>query len=249
MIEVEGLRKRYGRAVALDGISFRVNAGEVAGFVGLNGAGKTTAMRILCGFMPRDAGAVTVGGIDVGKDSLGARRLLGYLPEGVPLYPEMRVEEFLRYRAGLKGLGGARARGAVARVLASCDIADVSRRIVGQLSKGYRQRVGIADALLVDPPYLVLDEPTVGLDPLQVRRLRDLLKTIGASRTIIFSTHILAEVEVVCDTVIVIHRGRIIARGRIPDLIARAAAGTSRPATLEEAFVALVRDAEARDVA
>lgn len=248
MIEVEALVKSYGRRVVLDGISFEVREGEVAGFVGLNGAGKTTTMRILCGLLPLDAGKVRVGGVDVTKDSRGARRLLGYLPEGVPLYLEMRVDEFLRYRAGIKGLGGARMRDAIERVLASCDITGVSRRIIGQLSKGYRQRVGIADALLVDPPYLVLDEPTVGLDPLQVRRLRELLKEIGKARTIIFSTHILAEVDVVCDTVIVIDRGTIIARGKIPEIIARASGGKGHM-TLEDAFVALVGETGGRDVA
>ena len=248
MIEVQTLEKSYGRRVVLDGISFQVREGEVAGFVGLNGAGKTTTMRILCGLLPLDAGKVSVGGVDVTEDSRGVRRLLGYLPEGVPLYPEMRVEEFLRYRAGLKGLGGARRRQALERVYASCDIENVSRRIIGQLSKGYRQRVGTADALLVDPPYLVLDEPTVGLDPLQVRRLRELLKEIGKARTIIFSTHILSEVEVVCDTVIVIHRGKIVARGKVAELVARASQGRDR-VTLEDAFVALVGETEERDVA
>ena len=253
MIEVTELTKYYGARRVLQGISFEVREGEVAGFVGLNGAGKTTTMRILSGFMPFECGTVMVGGCDVSRDSLGARRLMGYLPEGVPLYPEMRVDEFLRYRAGLKDLRGAARRAAVDRVLERCDITHVRRRIIGQLSKGYRQRVGIADALLVDPPYLILDEPTVGLDPLQVRRLRELLKDIGRERTIIFSTHILSEVDVVCDSVIIIHEGRIVARGGVEDIKAQARSGGGAPATgaltLEDAFVALVEEAGGRDVA
>jgi ABC-2 type transport system ATP-binding protein len=207
-------------------------------------------MRIICGFLPFDAGSVRVGPHDVVKDSIRARSLIGYLPEGVPHYPEMRVLEFLRYRASLKGLSGARRREAIDRVLTRCGLTDVRRRIIGQLSKGYRQRVGVAEALLVDPPYLILDEPTVGLDPVQVRHLRDLLKTIGQERTIITSTHILSEVEVVCDSVIIIHRGRILARGGIEDIKERASRAARRePATLEDAFVALVRQADREDAA
>ncbi len=250
MIHVEDLEKYYGRIAALRGISFSVTEGEVAGFVGLNGAGKTTTMRIICGFLPFDAGRVRVGSHDVATDSIRARSLIGYLPEGVPHYPEMRVLEFLRYRGALKGLGGARRREAIDRVLTSCGLTDVRRRIIGQLSKGYRQRVGVAEALLVDPPYLILDEPTVGLDPLQVRQLRDLLKAIGQKRTIITSTHILSEVEVVCDSVIVIHRGTILARGKIDDIKERVRTATGRePASLEDAFVALVRQADTEDAA
>ena len=254
MIEVEELTKNYGSVAALRGISFAVKEGEVAGFVGLNGAGKTTAMRIICGFLPLDGGRVRVGGFDVAKDSLRARGLIGYLPEGVPLYPEMRVREFLAYRASLKGLRGADRRQALDRVLARCGIQDVCHRIIGQLSKGYRQRVGVAEALLADPPYLILDEPTVGLDPLQVRHLRELLTEVGRERTIIFSTHILSEVEVVCDRVIIIHRGLLLAHGTIEAIksMARGAAGKgARPAapSLEDAFVALIADAEKRGAA
>jgi ABC-2 type transport system ATP-binding protein len=250
MIEVKGLKKSYGRMAALRGISFSVREGEVAGFVGLNGAGKTTTMRVICGYLPFDEGRVRVGSHDVVKESIRARSLIGYLPEGVPHYPDMRVLEFLRYRAAIKGLGGARRRGALDRVLTSCGLTEVRRRIIGQLSKGYRQRVGVAEALLVDPPYLILDEPTVGLDPLQVRHLRELLKTIGRERTIITSTHILSEVEVVCDSVIVIHRGMILARGGIDEIMQRVGSATGRePATLEDAFVALVRQADQEDAA
>jgi ABC-2 type transport system ATP-binding protein len=248
MIKVEGLAKSYGQVAALRGISFSVDEGEVAGFVGLNGAGKTTAMRIICGFLPFTEGRVTVGPHDVARDSIGARRLIGYLPEGVPLYPEMRVTEFLTYRAVLKGLGGARVREAVERVLESCGLGDVRRRIVGQLSKGYRQRVGVAEAILANPPYIILDEPTVGLDPVQVRQLRELLKEIGRERTIITSTHILSEVEVVCDTVIVIHRGRILARGSVEEVKAQAGGGADS-LSLEEAFVRLVTGADRQEAA
>ena len=260
MIEVEGLTKYYGSVPALSGISFSVAEGEVAGFVGLNGAGKSTTMRILCGFMPSDGGRVKVGACEVTAGSIRARSLVGYLPEGVPLYPDMRVGEFLSYRAALKGLQGQRRREALDRVMTGCGIADVRRRIVGQLSKGYRQRVGVAEALLTDPPYLILDEPTVGLDPIQVRALRELLTQIGTERTIIFSTHILSEVEFVCDSVILIHRGRILARGTIDENTAlgrnaRGRAGArprgeaSEDFTLEDAFVALVTKADERSAA
>ena len=251
MITVQNLTKRYGRTVALRGISFTVREGEIAGFVGLNGAGKSTAMRILCGFLPLDSGSVSIGPHDVSTESLSARKLVGYLPEGVPHYPEMRVSEFLRYRAALKGLVGGARREAIGLVLKSCGLENVRRRIIGQLSKGFRQRVGLAEALLVNPPYLILDEPTVGLDPLQVRQLRKLFQDIGRERTIIMSTHILSEVEVVCDSIIVIHEGLIIARGTIDEIKrkARTAAGTGEAKknasleelSLEEAFVLLVR--------
>jgi len=248
MITVENLTKYYGSFPALRGISFTVGEGEIAGFVGLNGAGKTTTMRIICGFLPYEQGSVRVGGYEVRNDSIAARRLIGYLPEGVPLYPEMRVLEFLRYRAALKGLNGAQKREAVERVLESCGLTEVRRRIVGQLSKGYRQRVGVAEALLVDPPYLILDEPTVGLDPMQVRQLRELLKRIGKERTIIMSTHILSEVEVVCDSVIAIHRGRIVARGSMEEVKKLGRSGGREAANLEEAFVNIVRSAEQREL-
>ncbi len=252
MIEVENLSKYYGSFQALDSISFSVREGEVAGFVGLNGAGKSTTMRILCGFMPFQQGTVSVGSCNVSTDSLGARRLIGYLPEGVPLYPDMRVTEFLTYRAALKNLYGPERRRAVSRVLSSSHIADVQKRIIGHLSRGYRQRVAIADALLVDPPCLIMDEPTLGLDPIQVKQLRTLLKEIGGERTIIFSTHILSEVDVVCDSIIIIHEGRIIARGTVEEIKRQAkkqSGGALQDPDLEEAFVQLVEKESGTNVA
>jgi ABC-2 type transport system ATP-binding protein len=222
LIEVERLTKNYGPVRALDGVSFSVAEGEILGFLGPNGAGKTTTLRILAGFLPGDRGTVRVGGHDVRRESLAVRRLIGYLPEGVPLYPEMRVTEYLRFRARLKGLSFWERRRLIDRALERTRIQDVRKRIIGTLSRGYRQRVGLADALLGEPRVLILDEPTVGLDPEQVRQFRSLLREVGRERTVILSTHILSEVELVCSTVVIIARGRI-ARSDTAERLRRAA--------------------------
>ena len=227
MIEVSDLSKSFGPVQALDRVSFEVGEGEILGFLGPNGAGKSTTMRILTGFMPGDSGYVRVAGYDVERDSMAVRRATGYLPEGVPVYPEMRVAEYLRYRARLKGLGGRGARKlAVSEALTRAGVADLSRRIIGTLSRGYRQRVGLADALVGKPRVLILDEPTVGLDPEQVRQFRQTLREVGQDRTVILSTHILSEVELVCSSVAIIQDGHVVARGTAENL--RRRAGASR---------------------
>jgi len=212
LIEVDDLSKSYGALRALDHVSFDVREGEVLGFLGPNGAGKSTTLRILAGFLPGDSGRVRVAGHDVATDSVAVRRAIGYLPEGVPLYPEMRVLEYLRFRAALKGVARRDRRRQVDAALDATRTTDVRRRIIGTLSRGYRQRVGLADALLGQPPVLILDEPTVGLDPEQVIQFRQLLRDVGRDRTVILSTHILSEVEVACSSVVIIAAGRIVAR-------------------------------------
>ncbi len=218
MIEVQDLRRTFSGTVALDGVSFSVDRGEVVGLLGPNGAGKTTCMRILCCFIPPTSGSVRVDGLDVTRSSLEVRRRLGYLPEGVPLYPELRVTEHLQFRARLRGLPRRERHGAMERVLETCGLTDVCRRIVGQLSRGYRQRLGLADALLGDPPLLVLDEPTVGLDPNQIREVRQLVRRLGRERTVLLSSHILSEVEAVCHRVVIMHRGSLVAQGPVSEL-------------------------------
>ncbi len=208
MIEVQDLTRRYGSRIAVQDVSFRVDRGEVVGFLGPNGAGKTTTLRVITGLLAPTAGTVTVDGIDLGKDPIVAARRLGYMPEGVPLYREMRVHEYLRYRAALKGLPRRQIGQAVDRSLKQAGVTDARSRIIGQLSKGYRQRVGLADALLADPPILILDEPTAGLDPNQIRQVRELVRGFAGAKTILLSTHILPEVEAMCERVVIIHQGR-----------------------------------------
>ena len=209
MIEVDALTRRYGARLAVDGLSFRVTPGEVVGFLGPNGAGKTTTLRMLTGYLAPTEGHIRIDGIDAVRNSIEARRRLGYLPEGVPLYKEMRVHEYLRHRAALKSVGDIGQ--SVSRALQSAGVADVKNRIIGQLSKGYRQRVGLAEALVADPPLLILDEPTSGLDPNQVRQFRLLVRGFARKKTIFLSTHILSEVQAVCDRVIIIREGRKVA--------------------------------------
>lgn len=218
MIHVSELSKNFGPVRALDRVSFQVREGEILGFLGPNGAGKTTTLRILTGFLPADSGTVTVAGHDVRERSLDVRRAIGYLPEGVPLYPEMRVGEYLRFRSRLKGVPRRDRRAQVSRALDWAGVGDVERRVVGTLSRGYRQRVGLADALLGNPRLLILDEPTVGFDPEQVRQFRSLLKELMRERTVLYSTHILSEVEQVATQVIIIHRGRIAAQDTAENL-------------------------------
>ncbi len=211
MIRVENLTKRYAGVAALNGVSFEVKRGEIVGFLGPNGAGKSTTMRILTGFIPASSGRAEVAGQDVFEQSLEVRRHIGYLPENNPLYMDMRVSEYLKYRAKLKGVVRGDRKERIDDVLEMCGIQDVRRRIIGQLSKGYRQRVGLADALLGDPDLLILDEPTIGLDPVQIRQVRQLIKDLGKRHTILISTHILPEVEMTCSRVIIIHRGKVLA--------------------------------------
>ncbi len=211
MIKVENLTKRYAGVTALNGLSFEVQRGEIVGFLGPNGAGKSTTMRILTGFIPASSGRVEVAGLDVFENSLEVRERVGYMPENNPLYTDMRVNEYLKFRSKLKGLPRGERKERIPEVLEMCGLTDVSHRIIGHLSKGYRQRVGLADALLAEPDLLILDEPTIGLDPVQIRQVRQLIKGLGKRHTILLSTHILPEVEMTCNRVIIIHHGRILA--------------------------------------
>jgi ABC-2 type transport system ATP-binding protein len=209
MIKVENLTKRYPGHTAIEDLSFEVGKGEIMGFLGPNGAGKSTTMRILSSFMPATSGRATIAGFDVFEQSLQARSHLGYMPENVPLYKDMRVTEYLDYRAALKGVPHRRIAERVGDVKELCGLKDVEKKLVGALSKGYRQRVGLADALVHEPELLILDEPTSGLDPNQIRQVRDLIRNLGKQHTILLSTHILPEVEMTCSRVIIINKGRI----------------------------------------
>ena len=209
MIKVENLTKRYAGVTAVDNLSFEVEKGEIVGFLGPNGAGKSTTMRILSSFMPATAGRASIAGYDVFENSIEARQHLGYMPENVPLYTDMRVTEYLNYRAKLKGVRGRRLKERVGDVKELCNLSDVANRIIGTLSKGYRQRVGLAEALVHEPDLLILDEPTIGLDPNQIRQVRELIKNLGKHHTILLSTHILPEVEMTCSRVIIINKGKI----------------------------------------
>jgi len=209
MIQVDKLTKFFGPVMAVDNISFEVDAGEVVGFLGPNGAGKTTTMRMLTTYLPATSGIARVAGFDVMNESMQVRRNIGYLPESVPLYPEMRVDEYVMYRAKLKGVPRKTRVSRVEYCLERCRLREVRRRLLGTLSKGYRQRVGLADAMVQDPPILILDEPTSGLDPYQIRETLALIKELGESHTILLSTHILSEVEAICERVIIIHAGRV----------------------------------------
>jgi ABC-2 type transport system ATP-binding protein len=218
MIEAKHLTKRYGPTLAVDDVSFEVGKGEVVGFLGPNGAGKTTTLRILAGFLGMTSGAVSIDGHDIEKDSFEARKHIGYMPEAVPLYPEMRVVEYLRFRADLKRVRS-KDRGAfVDDAMKKAHVDDVALRLIGKLSKGYRQRVGLADALVARPPILILDEPTAGLDPNQIREVRDVVKELGKDHTILLSTHILSEVEASCSRVLLIARGKLVAEGKTNDV-------------------------------
>jgi ABC-2 type transport system ATP-binding protein len=211
MIEVEKLSKRYGDFSALSGVSFRVQSGEIVGFLGPNGAGKTTTMKILTGFQSPSGGEARVAGFDVVTQSLDVRRHIGYLPESAPIYAEMRVIDYLDFIGRVRGMAQAERVTAIERTAAECDIVDRLHQAVGTLSKGYRQRVGLAQALLHQPPILILDEPTSGLDPNQILAIRNLIRRIGRSRTVILSTHILQEVQATCDRVLILNRGEIVA--------------------------------------
>ena len=221
MIKVEGLTKTYSGVTAIRDLDFSVEKGEIVGFLGPNGAGKSTTMRILSCFLPATGGRATVAGFDVASQSREVRSRVGYMPENVALYPEMRVQEYLEYRAALKGVRGRRNRQRVNAVKELCSLRDVERKLIGALSKGYRQRVGLADALLHDPDLLILDEPTIGLDPNQIRQVRQLIRDLGKRHTILLSTHILTEVEMTCSRVLILDRGRIAASDTPANLAGR----------------------------
>lgn len=226
MIEVDKLVKRYGPTVAVDEISFSIARGEVVGFLGPNGAGKSTTMRILTCFLPATSGTARVAGHDVFSNSLAARREIGYLPEGVPLYPEMRVVEYLSHRARIKGVAAKARKNRIAHVMDRCGIAQVGRKLISSLSKGYRQRVGLAEALISDPPVLIFDEPTVGLDPHQIREVRQLIHDLGTDHTVLLSTHILPEVEMICERVMIIHNGKLVFQDSLSEISKHGARGT-----------------------
>ncbi len=223
MIEVQNLTKRYPTQVAVADVTFSVREGEIVGFLGPNGAGKTTTMRVLTGFLPPTSGSARVAGHDIVSQSRRARSCLGYLPESAALYPEMRVREYLAYRARLEDVSGAKVRQRVEEVVESCLLAEVADRKIENLSKGFRQRVALAGALVHRPPVLILDEPTVGLDPMQIIKIREMIRTLGRERAVLLSTHILPEVDAVCDRVLIIDRGRIVAEGTPADLRRRLA--------------------------
>ncbi len=209
MIDVQDLTKQYAGRAAVNHISFQVQPGEIVGFLGPNGAGKSTTMRILSGYMPATSGSAKVAGFDVFHQSIQVRQHVGYMPENAPLYTDMRIKEYLRFRAELKGLSGMNMRRRIGEVMELTGITDMRKRLIGNLSKGYRQRVALADALVHKPKLLILDEPTNGLDPVQIRHVRDLLRNLKPKHTVLLSTHILSEVEQTCDRVIMIHQGRI----------------------------------------
>jgi len=247
VIEAVSISKRYGDFLAVDDVSFKVEGGEVLGFLGPNGAGKTTTMRVLTGFLPASDGTALVDGHDIFADPLSARRAIGYLPETPPLYPEMDVTGYLTYVAKLKDVPRARRKQAVDRALERCGLTEVDRRVIGALSKGYRQRVGLAQAIVHDPSVLILDEPTVGLDPIQIREIRGLIAELAAPRdgepahTVVLSTHILPEVEAICQRVILINRGRKVVDRPLAEL-------TADGARLEDVFArATARDSDAEE--
>jgi len=211
LITVENLTKRFARKTAIESVSFQVEKGEILGFLGPNGAGKTTTMRIITGFMPASDGTVRVDGFDVFENPIDVRRRIGYLPENPPLYLEMTVAGYLRFVAKIKGVPKGKIDDEIKRVMERASITDVQERIIAKLSKGYKQRVGVAQALIGDPPVLILDEPTIGLDPKQIHEVRELIKDLAGNHTVVLSTHILPEVEQTCNRVVIIDRGKIVA--------------------------------------
>src|SRR5437763_9011314 len=218
MIKVEGLTKRYARKVAVDNISFEVEKGQIVGFLGPNGAGKTTTMRVLSCFMPPTSGSAQVAGFDVLHHAMEVKRRIGYLPESPPVYPEMEVHEYLEFVGRIKGVPKSDLTRRVQEVSEKCAVADVSKTLIGKLSKGYKQRVGLAQAIIHNPAVLILDEPTAGLDPHQIIETRDLIKGLAGDHTIILSTHILPEVEAICERVMIINRGKLVATDTMENL-------------------------------
>jgi ABC-2 type transport system ATP-binding protein len=222
MITVNGLTKRYARNTAVDHISFEIQKGQIVGFLGPNGAGKTTTMRMLTCFMPPTAGTAIVAGFDVLEEPMEVKKRIGYLPETPPLYPEMMTGEYLSFVGSLKGLRGAELKQRIDYVSERCAVADVRNKQLGKLSKGYRQRVGLAQSIIHNPEVLILDEPTAGLDPKQINETRDLIKSLAGDHTIILSTHILPEVEQICEQVIIISKGKLVATDTVDNLQSRA---------------------------
>lgn len=221
MIKVDGLTKRYARTVAVDNISFEVDKGQIVGFLGPNGAGKTTTMRVLTCFMPATEGTVEVAGFDVQKQPLDVKKRIGYLPETPPVYPEMEVSEYLEFVGRLKGVPSGDLLRRVREVSERCAVADVSKKLISKLSKGYRQRVGLAQAIIHNPDVLILDEPTSGLDPKQISETRDLIRSLAGDHTIILSTHIMQEVEATCEKVLIIAKGKLVASDSVGNLTKR----------------------------
>jgi ABC-2 type transport system ATP-binding protein len=229
MIEVRNLTKRFGDLIAIRDISFTAATGQILGFLGPNGAGKTTTMRVITGFMPATSGTVKVAGYDIFDDSYEVRKRIGYLPENPPLYGDMTVTSYLRFVGRIRGIAKAELSDSVDRVLHTCGLAEVTERVVGHLSKGFRQRVGLAQALIHNPGVLVLDEPTIGLDPRQIIEIRTLIKELAGQRTVILSTHILTEVAQLCEKVVIINEGRIAVEGVLAEL--------TQGNTLEQVFL------------
>lgn len=226
MIHVEGLTKRYGRSNAIDDISFHINKGEVVGLLGPNGAGKTTTMKILTCFISATAGKASIDGYDTFDHPLKVREQIGYLPESCPLYHDMDVRAYLQFAAEVRGVESGKRKGAVEKVISDCDLGKVTNKLIGHLSKGFRQRVGLAQSLIHDPKVLILDEPTSGLDPNQIRDILKLISELGQEKTVIHSTHILSEVEATSDRVLIINNGRIVAQGTPRELMARSSGTT-----------------------
>jgi ABC-2 type transport system ATP-binding protein len=221
MIQVEGLTKRYARNVAVDHVSFSVEKGQIVGFLGPNGAGKTTTMRMLTCFMPPTEGTATIAGFDVIKQPLEVKKRIGYLPETPPVYPDMEVGEYLQFVARIKGVAEKDVLARSQEVAARCFVKDVWGKLIGKLSKGYRQRVGLAQAIIHNPDVLILDEPTSGFDPKQIIETRDLIKSLAGDHTIVLSTHILQEVKAMCESLVIINKGKIATSGRLDDLTRR----------------------------
>jgi ABC-2 type transport system ATP-binding protein len=236
MIEAKDLTKTYGELRAVDGVSFKVDPGEILGFLGPNGAGKTTTMRILTGFLPPTSGQVVVAGYDVQEQPMEVKRRIGYLPETPPLYSDLSVLSYLSFVAKIKGIPKAERQERIDWVLTRCGLSEVRSRLIGNLSKGFRQRVGLAQAIVHKPDVLVLDEPTIGLDPRQIREIRELIRELSKEHTIILSTHILPEVTMICTRAVIINRGRIVLEGKVADL--------TKERTLEEVFIELISKEE-----
>ncbi|MFY7927693.1 MAG: ABC transporter ATP-binding protein [Oligoflexus sp.] len=240
MIEVVGLRKSFGNVCALNDITFQVNKGQIVGFLGANGAGKTTTMDILCGCIGADAGSAKIAGFEISSQPIEAKKRMGYLPDEPPLHKEMKVEEYLAYVGRLHGLSGKDLRQRVDDIMDRLELSDMRSRLIGNLSKGYKQRVGLAQALVHDPEVLILDEPTEGLDPNQILQIRQLIRSLKGQHTILFSSHILSEVESICDELVIIDKGRIVESGSHRYLVARLESGRQYQLRVRQGAHALV---------